>query len=149
MGSIWTVQPQDVRLDLVYIDKQGGTHPLWIRVKRQLNVGESRRVMTAGWKGMSSPPPRNPGDTAPQEGPRIDIDWQATSFARAETWLTDWSLEDDSVPAKKLPITREVIEALHADVFDIIENAITAHITKAGEEKKVTAGSEAPVATSA
>ena len=139
MASIWTVAPETTRLDLVYVDGAGERHPLWVRVKRQLTVGESRRIMTAGWGGMSTG--RAGG------GNEIAIDWRTQGFARAEVYLTDWSLADHT--GARLPVTREMIEELHPAVFALIEEALTAHVAAAGEEKKATAGDDAPAATSA
>lgn len=124
----WAVTPEDVKLDgLVY---DGET--FWIKVKKQLTVGEERRVLTSGWRGMS-------------RQSDIQIDWQAQQFARAQIYLTDWSLLDDL--SVKVPITRETLEAMPGALFAIIENAITFHVEKQAEEKKLPTGSVAPSQT--
>jgi hypothetical protein len=136
--SIWTVKPEDVRVELSYTSPEGTAYPFWVKFKKRLNVGEERRVMTAGWKGLSS---GRDGDAG-----GIQIDWQKQTFARAEAYLTDWSLLDDD--AKKLPISREVIETLNGDVYKLIETAITAHVAAVEEEKKVPTGTPSPSLTS-
>lgn len=136
--SIWTVRPEQTEpIDLVYVSPRGERVPFWIRLKKRLTIGEARKITTAGWRGV-----RNVG----AEGSEVQIDWQSQSFARAETWVTDWSLEDDD--RKRLPITRAVIESLEGDVFQLIENAITAHIEAVEEEKKLPSGMTSPSATS-
>lgn len=143
MGSIWCVPPESVTLELTWTDRAGGVHPFWIKVKRRLTVGESRHVITAGWKGVSNVGRRGsePGD------PEIKIDWKAQSFARALMYLQDWSLEDDT--HKRLTVSADTLETLHPDVFELIENAITQHVEEMEQEKKVTSGDSELRATSA
>lgn len=139
MGSIWTVQPDTRRLDLVYVDPDGNSHPFWVKVKRRLTVGETRRMQTAGFGGM-----RQAAGTTDAE---VSVDWQSMSFARADVYVTDWSLEDDK--QTKLPVKRETIEALHPDVFKLIEDAITKHVEEMAAEKNSGAGGTRPSAISA
>lgn len=142
MASIWTVKPEDVKIDLTFVD-EGKTFPFWIKIKKRLTVGESRRVMTAGWRGLRQ---SNPGARADNAGPEIQIDWKATSFARAEAYLIDWSLTDER--ETKLAVTHDVIESLHPDVFALIEDAINKHIETAEQEKKDQTGVSEPTTTS-
>lgn len=137
MASIWTVAPEEKRENLVYVDPTGTTHPFSITLKRHLTVGEERAVMTAGWAGVR---PRTGGEA------EIRVDWNIQGFARARAYLIDWSLTDDK--GVKLPITAQVIETLHSDVFTIIDNAITAHVEAMAEEKKARSGGSAPSPTS-
>jgi hypothetical protein len=137
--SVWTIKPQDVRIDLQFVDEAtGNTHPFWIRVKRKLTVGEQRRQMTAGWKGFTQ--------RRGQEGAEVQIDWQAQSFARTEAYLTDWSLTEDD--GKKIPLTRDGIESLDEKVYELIEGAINAHVDAMEQEKKVPSGEPSPSVTS-
>ncbi len=79
MSSIWCVAPEAVRKDLVFVDAVGGSHPFWISIKKKLSVGESRRVQTAGWQGvtgMGGGGRRRPGEEAPAA--EIRIDWKAS-----------------------------------------------------------------------
>jgi hypothetical protein len=136
--SIWTIRPEVVKVDLTYVAADGTTHPFWVTIRKRLTVGEERRVTTAGWRGMS----RGVDDAG-----TINIDWKAANFARTEAYLTDWSLLDDD--AKKLAVTREVIESLDGDVYALIEGAITKHVEAVAEEKKLRSGSASASATSA
>jgi hypothetical protein len=145
MSSVWCVSPEEEKLELIFVDPAGNTNPFWIKVKKRLTVGEERKVQTAGWRGLSGM--ASSKAEAREQGPEIQIDWKSTTFARAEAYLTDWSLSDDK--GKKLPVTREVIETLHPDVFDLIENAISAHVKAMADEKKLRTGSAEPSATSA
>lgn len=131
--SIWTVKAESVRIPLVYIDAQGDTRTFWVDVKKRLNVGEKRNLVTAGWKGV-----RHDNDATGE----IRVDWSGQSFARALAYLTDWSLTDNAL--KKLPLTREGVETLDEEVFDIIDAAIVAHVAAMDEEKKLRTGSVAP-----
>lgn len=135
--SVWTVKPESVKVDLVFVASDGETHHFWVSLKKKLNVGEEKRVQTAGWRGMSSG----------QDGGVMQIDWQKQTFARAEAYVTDWSLADDD--GKKLPVTREVIETLNADVYKLIEQAIQKHVEDTEEEKKRPSGATSPSLTSA
>lgn len=145
MGNKWFVKPEVTRLD-----SECDGEPFWIEVKNNLTIGEKRRLETAGFRGMSGMVDAKqirPGD-APRS-PEIGIDWRAMSFARTETWLTDWSLADDH--DNKIPLTnkREVLEALRPEVYEAIENAISKHVDAQAEAKKPKAGSLSPSAISA
>lgn len=143
MASKWCVRPEEETLNLDFADESGETTAFWIKVKKHLTVGEERRVQTAGFGGFKQGA-RQPGKEQETE---ITVNWQSQSFARTEAYLTDWSLTDDK--QNKMPHSREVIESLRPEVFAVIETAINAHIKKMADEKKVTAGSSAPVAMSA
>lgn len=143
MGSVWCVAPEDIKIDLDYVVGED-RFPFWIKIKRQLTIGEDRRVMTSGWRGMAPTSTDARGQAQRQE---ISINFHAQSFARTEAYLIDWSLTDDK--DKKLALTREVIETLHPDVYGLIETAITAHVEAMASEKKVTVGSATPSAMSA
>jgi hypothetical protein len=140
--SVWCVQPEDFPINLTYVDATGKAHPFWIKDKKLLNVGEDRRVATAGWGGVR-PGARGTDD---DPGTEVKINWQTQSFARTEIYLTDWSLETDE--KKKLPLTRETIESLHPPVFALIEEAINEHVKALAEEKKRSSGESAPSTTS-
>lgn len=131
--SVWVTKPEEVKIDLNYV-VDGASYPFFIKVKKFLTVGEQRRVQTSGWRGMRSGRPDEDG-VATQE---INIDWKTQAFARAEAYLLGWSLTGvDDAP---LPITRESIESLNADVYALIDTALGEHITKTDEEKKLKAG---------
>lgn len=134
--SIWTVRPEDRTIHLTFTAPDGTSHPFWIRVKRRLNVGERRRLQTAGWRGV------RPGREA-----EVAVDWEATSFARTQAYLLEWSLTGDD--GTRMPITREGIEALDEDVFAVIERALSEHVEAMEQEKKAGSSRSEPSATSA
>jgi hypothetical protein len=142
MGNPWTVAPEVVTLNLSWRTPDGEDLPFWVKIKKFLTVGEERVVQTAGWKGVTGL--SGEGERGDAE---IRIDWKATSFARAVAYLVDWSLEDDK--HNRMPLTSNSLQALHPEVFELIENAITDHTKAMAEEKKARAGSHAPVPTSA
>lgn len=145
--SIWTVKPEEVKVDLVYVTKIDvprqddptktesveDRHAFWIKLKKRLTVGESRKAMMSGWRSASF------GRADGQTGTEVQIDWQRNSFARTEAYLLDWSLEDED--GKRLDArSRDVIEALDPDVYALIEDAITALVEATDGEKKILSG---------
>lgn len=141
MASIWTVAPESVTKELIYVEPDGSTYPFWVKLKKRLTIGEQRRVQTAGWKGISTGP-RSRGAEGEQE---ISIDWKLMGFARTVEYLLDWSLADDA--RTKLPLTRETLESLNEDVYDLIDGAVKEHVEAMAEEKKVQSSSSAPSGT--
>ncbi len=135
--NLWTVKPEDVQIELEH--PENGTK-FWIKVKKYLTVGETRRVSTAGWRSMSSAK-KEAGDTTPA-ATEIQIDWRAQTFARTEAYLIAWSLTNDGVP-----MTRDGIESLDPAVYEVIENAISAHVEAMDLEKKARRGSSEPRVT--
>ena len=140
----WTVKPEETTIDLVYKRPDGTERGFWIRVRNELNVGEARRVTTAGWRGMSSTQAKNDDPKDAERQTEISIDWRAQTFARTQAYLLDWSLTKDGVP-----MTRDGIESLKPEVYEVIENAITAHKEAMDAAKKRPAGSSVPSTMSA
>jgi len=145
--NIWCVKPEQDTIDLEW-DSPAGVRKFSISVKKRLTVGEERRIMTAGWRSMSSvkqePQPATGlgvQEAAPPPSTEIQIDWRAQTFARSEVYLLSWTLP--------VPLTREGIESLDPDVYAIIENAITAHKEAMDKAKKLRTGSSAPERISA
>jgi hypothetical protein len=131
MANPWTVQPEEVKIELNWDDPNSGTsRKFWIKVKKRLSIGESRRML----KSISRVRSELRRDVKGTQNAEAQFEWTEYSFARAEAFLLDWSLADDN--DTKMKISRENIEALDADVFDIIDNAIDQHETKSTEEKK-------------
>ncbi len=141
MATKWFVAPEVVTVNLTWTAADGEESPFWIKIKKFLTVGEERLVQTAGWKGVTAPQTGQGGNA------EIRIDWRATSFARAEAYLVDWSLEDEK--RNRMPLNNNSLQALHPEVFELIENAISAHVTRMDEEKKARAGSRESTPTSA
>lgn len=144
MSSIWCIAPEDTTINLTWTDAEGKDHPFWVRIRRRLNVGEERQVMTAGWRGVVGG--KKNDSTGEESETQIAIDWRAQSFARTRAYLLDWSLDDDR--GQRLKMSRDVIETLHPDVYKLIEDAITAHVEAMQQEKKVTSGSSSSQETS-
>jgi hypothetical protein len=144
MSNPWFVEPEEKKIELVWED--GDTsREFWIMVKHRLTIGEARRMM----KSISKVASRLKTQTREAEQPEAQFDWTEYSFARALTYLTDWSLADDK--GNKLPVTRPNIEALNQGVFEIIDRAIDQHDTSVAEResKKTSAGGATPKPTSA
>ena len=76
------------------------------------------------------------------EAPEASFDWTEYSFARAMTFMIDWSLADDK--GNKMMLNRSNLESLNQTVFDIIDKAIDQHDTNVAgrESKKTSAGGE-------
>lgn len=144
MSNPWFVEPEEEQIDLVWND--GGTErEFWIMLKKRLTIGESRRML----KSISKVHSRLKGQGKEAEQPEAQFDWTEYSFARAMTYMIDWSLADDK--GNKLQLNRSNIEALNQRVFEIIDKAIDQHDTNVAdrESKKVNAGGATPKLTSA
>lgn len=126
MKSSWFVTPEIHRIEL--------DEGQWIEIKKQLNVGESRRLATAGFKNIKTrtEDQRGPGT---DEMPEVGIDWPRMSMARVKTYLIDWSICDEN--DKRVKVTEGAIEALDPDKFTIIDEAIDKYLDSVEEEKKV------------
>lgn len=141
MGNPWTVAPEVITKHLTWLDAEGVERPFWVKIKKFLNVGEDRVVKTAGWKGVTGMQEGGSGEA------EIRMDWKSMGFSRAQAYLVDWNLEDDK--QNRLPLTIHSLMALHSDVFELIENAITEHVTAMNDEKKAKKDGTAPALTSA
>lgn len=108
------VSPETVRITL----KNGD----WIEVKKELTVGDEKRLLSSGFKRAS------PGSE------QIEVDWFTRSIARVEIYLTGWSAVDDK--GRPVAITRDAIETLSSEDFDVIDDAIKTHQAAVDAEKK-------------
>lgn len=139
--SIWTVTPDTRTIDgLVFVDEDGNRHAFWIKVKKKLNEGERRKLLTAGFGGMRS-------ESQQTDKPEIGIDWESMGFARVEVYLVDWSLEDDD--KNRLAVKRDVIASLHPEVYKAVEDAVAQHVKELEAAKKPEGGASGPRAMSA
>jgi hypothetical protein len=141
MSNPWCVTPELVTKHLTWLDSEGVERTFWIKIKRFLNVGEDRAVKTAGWKGVTGISQEGSGEA------EIRMDWKSMGFSRALAYLVDWSLEDDK--QNRMPLTLNTVTALHDELFQLIENAITAHVEAMDAEKKAKQAANVPVPTSA
>lgn len=144
MGNPWSVEPEDHKIELVW--EQGDTsRPFWIMVKKRLTIGEEKRMLKSISRVRSQLTPSGGEPVAPE----AQFDWTEYSFARAMTFLIDWSLADDK--DNKMPLNRQSLESLDPDVFEILDNAIDTHEKniKAVESKKTKVSGRKPSTTSA
>lgn len=100
-----------VRPDVDRIDLSDGD---WIEVKRRLNVGERRGIISSAAKGGVS-----------SDGQRVHIDANEMAFARVATWLLDWSFV--GLDDKPMKLSLSAIRNLDPDTFGEIETALDAH----------------------
>ena len=142
MANPWIVEPDDTKIDLVWDDRRGESRKFWIKVKSDLSIGESRRML----KGISnvSTPIQKRGEEP--KNAEASFEWTEYSFARCESYLLDWSLADEN--GDKMPITRDSLEQLHTDLFDLIDNAIDAHESRQEEDTKKKTGKRKRTQTS-
>jgi hypothetical protein len=112
----WFVAPETVKIDL-----PGGE---WIEVKKQLTKGERDKVNAMLIKEV-----RNDG--------RMTPDFEMMSKAEALAYLVDWSLTDGD---KKIRIETDgdklsAINSMSVEGFDLISEAISAHVKQMEAEK--------------
>ena len=127
----WFVTPDVSRIDLDWNAPNGKVHPIWIEVKSELTIGEERAMLRSVSNVTAEVRKAADGTTS---DPSAKFDWTEYSFARLLAYLTGWSLTDDQ--ANKLDISREVIGSFHKTLFDLIDNAVEAHIENGGLSKK-------------
>ena len=134
MGNPWIVEPEEVKAELQWVDPSGETRDFWICIKKYLTIGEQRKMMKSVSQ-VSQPLPKKGQE---RQEAAATFEWTDYSFARCSVYLLDWSLCDEN--DNKMPLTRVTLEQLHADLFDLIDNAVDAHETKMGEAKKTVGG---------
>jgi hypothetical protein len=139
MASKYSVKPEMITKPLQWIAPDGEIVDFTIKIKKFLNVGESRNVQTAGWRGVK----QAGGNTNDTE---ISIDWKGMTFARVAEYLLDWSLEDEK--GQRMPPSISTLQSLHEDLYELIEKAITDHVAEIEQEKKARTGLTAPTLTS-
>lgn len=145
MANPWTVNPKETdKIELTWIDGET-SRPLWLLVKKYLSIGEER-AMLRSVSSVSQPVSKRKGEAAPPA--TANIAWTDYSFARAVAYIIDWSLAHDPDPENRLPPTRESLETLKQDAFELIDNALDAHQQKMADAKKAPAGSPTPSETS-
>ena len=152
MGNPWIVDANapdaapTINLVHEYIDEHGDAqrHPLWLKVRAELSVGEHRRMLKSVTSLSQAVRPRGAADATAE----ARFEWTEYSFARMEAYIIDWSLaHEPNLP--RLKPTRVSYEALREEVFDLIDGALDAHEQVAADRKKARATSPKPDATSA
>lgn len=145
--SKWFVKSGTRRVDLEFEGEK-----FWINVKKHLTIGESKRLVHAGMRGMTTEA-RDGRERAGEDAERtqrnveIGIDWREQSFAKVLIYVDKWSLTDDS--GEQVKVTREAVEDLDPDLFELIEEAINDHVKVMEAEKKAQGGKPVPAEKSA
>jgi hypothetical protein len=98
------VTPDSVRLSISDGD--------WIEVKKELNVGEQRRIFARLVKSM-------------EVGQTVKLDPEQVGRSKVVEYLIGWSLTD--AKGKPVPVTEGAIDSMDADTFKEIREAIEAH----------------------
>lgn len=105
-----------------------------IEVKKELTVGDQKRLEAAGMKRVQR---KQANGTYAFE---LETDWETYEIGRAEVWLTDWSgpsfLNEDGTP---IALSFASLRALSPEAFALIDAAIDAHVAKMEQEKKLKA----------
>lgn len=139
----WVVEPEDVKIELTWTDLGGADRPFWIKAKKYLSIGEQRRML----KSISRVTTTIGSKKGERPSPEAQFEWTDYSFARCEAYLLDWSLMNGQ--DKRMNVSRETLESLHQDLFEIIDNALDEHERSQADQKKVTASSRKQKRTSA
>lgn len=98
----------------------------WIEVRDELSIGEERATFAGAVKGRT---------TTADGGTRIEYDAERVSFGLVVAYITDWSARDDK--DKPVPVSPDAIKALDPPVYEVIENAVQAHVEAMREAKKI------------
>ena len=139
------VEPSELKIELPpWEDRDGKTWHLWITVRRQLSVGEQRKMIRSVMAVTQELPKTRGADPGKTEA---KYDWLDYSFARMVAYIIDWSIAHE--PEFKLPPTRVSYEKLPQDLFDVIDGALDKHESAATLEKKAPNTSNVPSAISA
>ena len=105
--SRYTNRPAVVRHEFRWRDED-----LWIDLKGELNTGERNRIRFSGIRI--------------RDGEAAAVDFEQAIFEKTRTWIAAWSLKDDA--GQPLPHGDiDVLRALKADLYDLIDDAVTAH----------------------
>lgn len=119
MGQ-WTVSPDTVRKDLTY----EGT-PFWVELKKELTVGEEKRLYSSGFRSVTRGQNRNDADI------ELNVNYDVVVFTKVHVWLADWSLSENG---KKLPLTLDTLRAMRGPVFDLLEKTVDEHSARVAQE---------------
>jgi hypothetical protein len=130
--SLRMSRPEAVRLDL--------TDGEWILVKRQLTAGERQLVYGRMVRTLHA-------------GERAELDPVKAAFASASEYLLDWSVTDpDGRPVVIKDQPTEVVigalQALPAESFQEIQDALNAHVEQVNAAKKAQGGANVSSTTS-
>jgi len=137
------VTPKTVRLEISDGD--------WIEIKRELTVGERKRIQIAGMTHIQ-------GDDD-SETPIIKINMNDMVFAKVNEYLVDWSFAQPSLNQRGMQImdkdgnpeivpvelTQQAVLNLDESTFEEIKDAIEKHEEALEKEKKAASGKDKSV----
>ena len=117
-----------------------GEMAFWIELKKELSVGDLKKLQSSGFRSMSQPDK--------DKEVELNIDYSALLFMKVRIWLNDWSLVDDK--GKVLPRDLDTLKSLREPVFQLIEDAVDRHAeVERNERKNAQSGEPKPLPTSA
>ncbi len=118
---------------------------LWIKVKKQLNAGETRKLAQSAFSRVS------PAGTPEAPTVAFELNLESGAFAKMLLYLEDWNLTDASGKTVAIDTPKakhDAVKALEQDVAQEIERVIDAHAEAIAQEKKRPLGSPTPLTTS-
>ena len=115
MSSKWHAVSEVDRVRLRCRDED-----LWIDLKRELSNGDRNRILFSGIRMT--------------HGAAAVEDFERALFEKAYVWIAAWSLTDTA--GETLPLTAETLRALRCDLFDTIDDAVTAHAKEVADASK-------------
>jgi hypothetical protein len=119
----------------------------WIKVRRELSVGEKRDVFGAALKGQ----------TTLEDGKiRTEYDAARLSFGLVCAHVVDWNFTDDPNEdgnVVRIECSPDAIKGLSSEAYDVIDQALDAYIQKAkqdmqGEGKPAQTSNDATISNS-
>lgn len=136
MGSMWTVSPDVVRVEMFYKGMA-----FWIDLKKELTAGETRRLSASPFRSVSQ------GEKSPDldRSVELNVAYDAAIFLKVKLYVVDWSLQDDR--GQKLPRDLDTLRAMKADVFKLIEEAVDKHQATMEEDAKNAQSGDAALKT--
>lgn len=104
-----------------------------IEVKKELTVGDQKRLEAAGMRRVQKP------QTNGTYAYELEVDWETYEIARAEVWLTDWSgpsfINGEGAPIR---LSFAALKALTPAAFEQLSEVIGKHVAAIEQEKKLT-----------
>lgn len=118
----------------------------WIKVRKELSVGEKRQIFTDAFKGQTQLPD---GTT------RTEYNAMALTFGLTCAHITDWNAtQERDGKVVSVPFTTDAIKGLSSEAYDVIEKAVDKYVEKAkaelaGEAEPAQRSNVAPISFSA
>jgi hypothetical protein len=96
----------------------------WIEVREEISIGEERKIFAGAIKGQTL---LKDGET------RTEYDASAISFGQVVAYLSDWDAKDEQ--GKSVDVNPDTIRGLLPEAFNVIDDAVKAHIESTREKK--------------